>query len=230
MKNLLVTGATGGIGKEICIYFSNIGYKVIGLYNKNKETADFLSEKYGVATYQVDISNQQGVSLALCDIQKKYGKISVVINSAGVTKRGLLQDNTEQDYLDIFNVNVKGVFNICKSLIWDLVETKGDIINISSIWATRPASCEVLYSASKGAIESFTRSLADELKYSGVKVNAISPGFVDTPINKGITEQELKEFLRENNLKRVIDAKEIAELCHKIILSDKTGEIYEIFG
>ena len=88
----------------------------------------------------------------------------------------------------------------------------------------------MLYSASKGAIESFTRSLADELKYSGVKVNAISPGFVDTPINKGITEQELKEFLRENNLKRVIDAKEIAELCHKIILSNKTGEIYEMTG
>lgn len=230
MKNILVTGATGGIGQEICIHFSNLGYRVIGFYNKNKETASFLQTNYGVVTYQVDITNEQEITLALCDIKNKYGKISVLINSAGITKRGFLADFTEQDYNDIFNTNLKSVFIICKNLIWDLVETKGDIINISSIWATRPASCEVLYSASKGAIESFTRSLAEELKYSNVKVNAISPGFVDTPINKGISKQEIQEFLQENNLSRVVTAKEIALLCEQVLLDDKTGEIYEIFG
>lgn len=230
MKNLLVTGATGGIGVEICKHFSHLGYRVIGLYNNNVEMANFLQQNYGVVTYQVDISLEQGITLALCDIKKKYGNISVVINSAGVTKRGLLLSNTEQDYLDIFNVNVKGVFNICKNLIWDLAETKGDIINISSIWATRPASCEVLYSASKGAIESFTRSLAEELKYSSIRVNAISPGFVDTPINKGLTEQEIQEFLQENNLKGVVKAKDIALLCEKVLKKGETGKIYEIFG
>ena len=230
MKNMLVTGGSGGIGEEIVKHFSLLGYNVILFYNSNTQKAEYLKSQYNAVIKKVDITSEQGVALALQDVKKQYGNISVVINCAGITKRGLMQDFTEQDFNDIFNVNVKGIFNVCKALIWDLVSTKGDIINLSSIWANYPASCEVLYSASKGAVESFTRSLAQELGYSGVKVNAISPGFVNTKMNSGISPQEIAEFLQENNLTRVIEPKEIALLAEQIIKGDKTGEIFEIFG
>jgi len=230
MKNILISGGTGGIGEEVCRFFSGKGYRVIFFYNKNLSKANSLQEECNAIPYQVDITNEQGVLLAINNVKKLYGKISAVINCAGISKRGLFQDFTSCDFDEIFAVNVKGIFNVCKPLIWDLIDTKGDIINISSIWASVPASCEVLYSASKGAVESLTKSLAEELSLSGVKVNAISPGFVDTAMNKGLTKEDIEDFLSSNDLKRVVSAQEIAMLCEEIILGKETGKIFEIFG
>ena len=107
---------------------------------------------------------------------------------------------------------------------------KGDIINISSVWGQRPASCEVLYSASKGAIDSFTKSLADELSGSGIKVNALSLGFVDTPMNKGLSSDDIKEFLSNNGFDRVILPEEVGKACLKIVNGKASGKIVKLYG
>ncbi len=230
MKTVVVTGGSGGIGSQICKHFAKNGYKVALVYNSNLAKAQELAS-YGVKIYQADISSEQSVDKAFGKIREELGKISVLINCAGVSVKGLFQLCTIEDFDKIFGVNVKGVFNCTKAVISDMLELgEGDIINISSIWASRPASCEVLYSATKGAINSLTISLADELQFSSIKVNAISPGFVATPMNAGLTQEEIEEFLAENGLKRVVEAEEIAQKCIDIVNDNKSGEIYEIFG
>ena len=230
MKTVVVTGGSGGIGSQICKSFASIGYKVALIYNTNLSRAQEL-EGYGVKIYQADVTSEQSVNSAFDKIRAELGKISVLINCAGISVKGLFQCCSSEDFDKIFGVNVKGVFNCTKAVISDMLELEGgDIINISSIWASRPASCEVLYSATKGAVNSLTLSLADELQFSSIKVNAISPGFVDTPMNAGLTQEEIADFLKENGLKRAVGAEEIAQKCIEIINGSKSGQIYEIFG
>lgn len=230
MKTVVVTGGSGGIGSQICKTFAQEGYKVALIYNTNLQKAQQL-EKSGVKIYQADITNEKSVISAFDKVREELGKISILINCAGISIKGLFQLCTTEDFDKIFGVNVKGAFNCSKQVISDMLELEGgDIINISSIWASRPASCEVLYSATKGAINSLTISLADELRFSNIKVNAISPGFVDTPMNSGLSKEEVEDFLAENGLKRVVTSEEIAQKCLEIILQDKSGQIYEIFG
>ena len=230
MKTVVVTGGSGGIGAQICKEFASCGFRVALIYNSNKEKAEKLAQG-NIKAYFADISSEQSVNLAFDKIRAEMGKISVLINCAGVSVKGLFQCCTEGEFDKIFGVNVKGVFNCSKAVISDMLELEGgDIINISSIWASRPASCEVLYSATKGAINSLTISLADELQFSNIKVNAISPGFVDTPMNSGLTQEEIEGFLSENGLKRIVKAEEIAQKCIEIVNDKISGQIYEIFG
>lgn len=230
MKTVVVTGGSGGIGGQICKEFASLGYAVALIYNTNLPKAQELTN-CGIHAYQADVQSEQSVQNAFNKIRAELGKISVLVNCAGISIKGLFQCCSNQEFDKIFGVNVKGVFNCSKLAISDMLELEGgDIINISSIWATRPASCEVLYSATKGAINSLTISLADELKYSNIKVNAISPGYVDTPMNSGLSQEEIEDFLSENDLTRMVTAKEIAQKCTQIVQEDKSGQIYEIFG
>ena len=231
MKTVVVTGGSGGIGAEICKSFALNGYKVALLYFNNKETAQKLGQEFGAKIYRCDISSEQSVQQVFATVRQELGKISVLVNCAGVSVKNLFQLCTQQDYEKLFGVNVKGVFNCSKQVISDMLDLGGgDIINISSIWASRPASCEVLYSATKGAINSLTVSLADELSFSNIKVNAISPGYVQTKMNNGLTQEEINGFLQENGLTRIVSATEIAQKCLEIVKQNNTGEIYEIFG
>ncbi len=231
MKTVVVTGGSGGIGTEICKVFAQNGYKVALIYNSNQNQAEKLENELGVKIFQADVSSEKSVDKAFENIRATMGKVSVLINCAGVSIKNLFQCCSAEEFDKIFGVNVKGVFNCSKRVISDMLDLGGgDIINVSSIWAVRPASCEVLYSATKGAINSLTVSLADELRFSNIKVNAILPGYVNTKMNEGLSQEEITDFLKENGLNRIVTASEIANKCLQIVLSTQSGELYQIFG
>ncbi len=231
MKTVVVTGGSGAIGVEICKQFKSSGYNVALFYHSNEKKACEISREYGIKAYFVDLQDENSVISALNSVRNDFGKISCLINCAGICKRGCLQDFSSTDFDNIFAVNVKGAFLCGKHVLSDMLYyEKGDIINISSVWGQRPASCEVLYSASKGAIDSFTKSLADELSGSGIKVNALSLGFVDTPMNKGLSSDDIKEFLSNNGFDRVILPEEVGKACLKIVNGKASGKIVKLYG
>ncbi len=231
MNTVVITGGSGAIGSAIAELFKKEGYSVAVIYKTNKEKATNLAEKIGVKAYYADVGDEKSVKKAIEEIRRDFGRITCLINSAGITKRACLQDCTGQDFDDIFSANVKGAFLFSKEVISDMLFCeKGDIINISSVWGERPASCEVLYSASKGAINMFTKSLSDELSFTPIKVNAIALGFVDTPMNKGLTQEEIADFLDDNGFSRLVSPEEVAERCLKTVKGKGTGKIIKLFG
>lgn len=230
MKTVVITGGSGAIGSAIAELFKKEGYSVAVIYNKNKEKAEQL-KKEGINVYQADVGDEQSVKEAIKRIKSDFGRITCLINSTGITKRACLQDCTGQDFDEIFSANVKGAFLFSKEVISDMLFCeKGDIINISSVWGERPASCEVLYSASKGALNMFTVSLARELCFTPIKVNAVALGFVDTPMNKGLSQEEIEDFLEENGFARLVTPQEVAQCCLKLVNGKKSGKIIKLFG
>ena len=230
MKTVIVTGGSGGIGSEICKVFRQKGYNTALIYNKNYENALKIKQTSGAYIYQADVTDAKSIECAFSQIKKDFGQISAIINCAGITKRKLFLDFTDSDFDNIFSVNLKGVCICCQKVLPYLLENGGHIINISSIWGERPASCEVVYSASKGGVNMLSKSLAEELYYSNVRVNTLSLGYVETSMNSGITQEEVQDFLLAQGLSRKIEPIEVGEKCLKIIKANKTGKNYRLYG
>ncbi len=230
MKTVVITGGSGAIGSTIAELFKKEGYSVAVIYNKNKQKAELL-KKDGIKAYRADVGDEQSVKAAIKQIKNDFGRITCLINCAGITKRACLQDCSANDFDEIFSANVKGAFLFSREVISDMLFCeKGDIINISSVWGERAASCEVLYSASKGAVNMLTVSLAQELCFTPIKVNAIALGFVDTPMNKGLSQEEIADFLEENGFTRLVTPQEVALSCLKLVKGKKSGKIIKLFG
>ena len=167
-------------------------------------------------------------------IIKKHKKIDCLINCAGVSLFKLIQDTTEEDYLKVFNANFKSTLLITAKVSKHMISEKfGRIINISSMWGVVGASMESLYSASKGAINNLTLSLAKELGPSGITVNAICPGLIDTKMNKALTKDTIKDIVENTPINRIGLPKDVAELV-EFLSSDKasfiTGQIITVDG
>lgn len=156
------------------------------------------------------------------------------MNNAGVSKIGLFTDMTEQDWDDVMNTNLKGVFNCCHQAVkYMLSQKSGSIINISSIWGNYGGSCEVLYSASKGGINAFTKALAKELAPSGIRVNAIAPGVIDTDMNECFTAQDRQLILEDIPMQRFGQAEDVAKLATYLASDDAnyiTAQIITVDG
>lgn len=204
MKNVLVTGATGGIGSAIADIFAKNGYNVaLHTFSKPdeaKKAADVLREKYGVNTkfVQADISKANEVKAMFSELENDFGKFDVLVNNAGVSLVSMLCDTTEDDFDRVMNINLKGAFLCTKEAIKNMVHNKwGRVINISSVWGNAGASCEVIYSASKAGLVGFTKALAKELAPSGITVNAVSPGLIDTEMNSHLSDEDIKALCDE---------------------------------
>lgn len=204
MKNVLVTGATGGIGKAIAECFAKEGYNV-ALHTCTKSDlakieAERLSETYGVRTISVkaDVSNESDVRNMFDFLLDNFGAIDVLVNNAGVSSVMMLCDTTSEEWNRVVDINLKGAFLCSKEAMKSMVHNKwGRIVNVSSVWGNVGASCEVAYSASKAGLVGFTRALAKELAPSGVTVNAVSPGLVDTEMNAHLSANDIKELCDE---------------------------------
>lgn len=213
MKNALVTGGSRGIGKE-CVYaLLKKGYRVFLNYNKSKEEAEKISGETGAVIIKADISKADEVQNMADFIHKNYGKIDVLINNAGIAQQKLFTDITEKDWDNIFDVNIKGMFLVTKAFVNDMISKKsGKIINVSSMWGVTGGSCEVHYSASKSAVIGFTKALAKELGTSGICVNCVAPGVIDTEMNRYLKKEDYEALCEETPLGRIGTAKEIAEV------------------
>lgn len=216
MRTVLVTGASRGIGAAIAKKFGKLGYRVCVNYNKSESDAnkvvDRLKQLGALAkAYKADVADASQVKAMFLEIEKDFGGVDILINNAGVSLEKMLCDTTDDDYEHLMGVNLKGVFNCSREAQRYMVkEKRGAIVNISSIWGEVGASCETLYSASKAGVIGFTKALAKELAPSGITVNCLSPGAVDTDMNAFLTDDEKSALIDEIPLSRFATASEIA--------------------
>lgn len=230
MPHLLISGGTRGIGRACAELFAGQGYKVTSLsrYGKPDNALE------GVDYYACDIRNFEEVASSVSSAIEKNGDIDVLISNAGISVTGLAQDMKYQDYRAVIDTNFGGLFNLANAVIPNMVKQKhGVILAVSSMWGQTGASCESLYSASKGAVDSYIKALAKELGPSGIRVNAVSPGATETDMMKCFGEDDRRAICEDTPVGRLGEPAEIAETLF-FLQSDKasfiTGQIIGVNG
>ena len=211
MKTILVTGGSRGIGRAIVEKFAKENYNVILNYNKSEFAALDIAKQYkNVEIFKADVSNKKDVEKMINFAEEKFGQIDILINNAGISCTGLLQDLSLEEWNKLFEVNVTGTFLVTKEVLPKMISKKqGKIINISSVWGMVGASMEVAYSASKAAIIGFTKALAKEVGPSNITVNAIAPGIVMTDMVSNFSVEEF-EAIRNEPLGKIGSTEDIA--------------------
>lgn len=238
-QTVLITGASRGIGRAAAAAFARNGYNVAVNYCKSKEKATDLADElngYGVmaAAYQADVSDKTAVGEMFRKAEQELGRISVLVNNAGIAEQILFSDITEEKWDKMFAVNVKGTYNCTQAALSSMIHEKyGRIINVSSMWGISGASCEVHYSASKAALIGFTKALAKEVGLSGITVNCIAPGVIGTDMNSAISGEILEEFKEDTPLNRIGTPEDVAAAI-LFLASDKasfiTGQTLSVDG
>ena len=237
-KTVLVTGASRGIGKAIAVKYAKKGCNVaVNCIHSEERLAQTRRE---IESYQTeclaflgDMGNPADCQALFKKIRKQFGGVDVLVNNAGISYIGLLQDMTSDDWDRIVRTNLTSVFNCCRLAIPYMVEKKcGKIINISSVWGVAGASCEVAYSATKGGINAFTKALAKELAPSGIQVNAIACGAIDTEMNHFLNQEELIDLIDEIPAGRLGKAEAVADLAYHLGYKDSylTGQVIGLDG
>lgn len=237
MKTILLTGASGGIGAEIAHTLDNKKNNLILVYNKNLTSIEYLLKqikKANVKVFQCDLTNVNQIKTMLETIIKTFGSIDILINNAGISKFQQIQDTSEEDYLQVFDNNLKSVIMLTALVSKHMISTQyGRIVNISSMWGVVGASMESLYSASKGAINTFTKSLAKELGPSNITVNSVCPGLINTKMNNNLSKETIDEIINNTPLNKIGTPQDVANLVN-FLISDKasfiTGQIITIDG
>ena len=238
-KTVLVTGASRGIGRAVAAAFARNGYNVAVNYNHSEEAARKLCEELktlGVNSepFQADVSNRSEVDRMISEIKNSLGNTDVLVNNAGISEQALFSDITGEMWDRMFAVNVKGAYNCTQAVLPDMIHSKqGRIINISSMWGISGASCEVHYSASKAALIGFTKALAKEVGLSGITVNCVAPGVIDTEMNSRLSGEDMKILREETPLNRIGTTGDVAEAV-LFLASEKasfiTGQTLSVDG
>lgn len=231
MKNVLVTGGSRGIGKTIVSKFAEAGYNVILNYYKSESSAIEIAKEYNnVTIVRADISDKNDVH-EMFKFAKNHFKdgIDILINNAGVSYSGLLQEMSNEDWNNLMAVNLNGVFYATKEALNDMIPRhSGKIINISSIWGMVGASNEVAYSASKAAIIGMTKALAKEVGPSNINVNCIAPGIVMTDMVSDYSIEEFEQIREQIPLGKIGSTDDVASLALFLASDDAnyiTGQI-----
>ncbi len=225
MKTVLITGGSRGIGRAMVEAFSEKGYKVAFTYKNSYEEAKALSEKSGALALQADSASEEEVKLACEYLMREFGGVDILINNAAVSSFSLFTDISYSEWNSMFSINVGGAFLYTKFLLPQMISKKsGRIINITSMWGIVGSSCEVHYSATKAALIGMTKALAKELGPSGITVNAIAPGLINTDMNKALTEDDKLSLCAETPLCRMGEPSEIAAAA-LFLASDEAGFI-----
>lgn len=235
----LISGGSRGIGAACVRAFAQDGYAVVFLYNRSAGKAEALvqalrSEGRDVTAYPCDVSDPQQVAATVADILRTYRRIDVLVNCAGIAHIGLFTDMTEDEWDRLFAVNVRSAFSLTKAVLpWMISARKGSIVNVSSMWGEVGASCEVAYSATKAALIGLTKALAKEVGPSGVRVNCVTPGVIDTDMNAQLTEDDRAALADETPLGRIGSPEEVAKailfLCGEGA-SFITGQVLGVSG
>lgn len=238
MAHVLVTGGSRGIGRKVVERYIKEGFKVSFIYtsdyNESELISSFGNKTDHVRCFKADVSNNDEVRSAVEYFVNEFGSIDILVSNSGISRVGLATDFTFEDYHKVMDINFGGLFNVSREVIPMMVRNKcGSIVAISSMWGQRGASCEALYAASKGAVDSYVKSLAKELGPSGIRVNAVSPGVIETDMMKNFTEEDKQDLADETPLCRLGTAEEVADLVF-YLTSDKasfvTGQIIGVDG
>ena len=234
-KSALVTGASRGIGKAIAYSLAKEGYDLHLICQNNIESLNEYAEKLShshnikVKTYAGNVASYNFIK----DVFSQIDHLDLVVNNAGISYVGLLQDMSEEDWKNIVSVNLDSVFYVSKEATKLMLEKHcGHIINISSVWGSVGASMEVAYSTTKGGINSFTKALAKELAPSGIQVNALACGFIDTSMNAHLSEDDRAALLEEIPANRFGSPEDVAAALLSVVngSSYMTGQVISVDG
>lgn len=233
-QTALITGASRGIGAAIAERFATLGMNVVIHYSRSHEAANDVARRClslgaNAMTVSADIRSTEQIE-RMKEKLAAHGLVpNILVNNAGISHYGLLSDLSETDWDDIMNVNLKGTFLCTKAFMPAMISAKyGRIINVSSIWGMSGASCEVAYSTAKGGINAFTKALAKELAPSGVTVNAVAPGAVQTDMMASFDGEEIAALQNEIPAGRLGQPDEIASLVYFLALPESgyiTGQV-----
>lgn len=238
-KTVLITGASKGIGANMAIRFAEKGYNVVMNYNNSVQSALILQRSlkesgYNVIAYKANVKNRLEVDLMIKEALYRFGSIDILINNAGIANQSLITELSEQDWNDIIGVNLTGVFNCTQAVLPHMINQKsGKIINISSMWGEVGASCEVAYSAAKAGVNGFTKALAKEVGPSGITVNCITPGLIETSMNQDLTVEDITAIVEDTPMGRIGSTDDVATAA-LFLSSDEaqfiTGQILGVNG
>ena len=234
MRGVLITGGARGIGRAMVELFSERGYRVAFTYKKSDEKANELAKRTGSLAIKADSEKPSDIEDAIVRASEFLGSVDVLINNAAVASSALLTDISLEEWNRVMNTSVTGAFLYTKGVLSQMINKKrGRIINISSIWGITGSSCEVHYSTAKAALIGFTKALAKELGPSGITVNAIAPGVIDTDMNAEYSDEDIAALCDDTPVGRVGKPTEIAEAA-LFLASDKasfiTGDVINVSG
>lgn len=210
-KKILISGGSRGIGAATVRYFAERGDKVAFIYRNAVEDARKLAEDTNAFTVKADVSDAQSAILAFREATNLLGGIDVLVNCAGIAGFSLFTDISDEDWRRMLDTNLTSAFTLSREAAKVMVSQKsGRIINVGSVWGRMGASCEVHYSASKAGLRGLTQALAKELGPSGITVNCVEPGVIDTDMNAMLDENAMKELAEATPLCRIGKAEEVA--------------------
>lgn len=221
-KTVLVTGSSRGIGKAIALKFAKEGCNVIINCARSKE--ELMAAKKEIEDCRVqclafmgDLGGYEAAAELFSLVKERFGFLDLLVNNAGISYNGLFTDMTPADWDHVIKTNLTSAFNCCSLAAPGMISRKqGKIINISSVWGSAGASCEVAYSASKGGINAFTRALAKELAPSNIQVNAVACGAIDTDMNRFLSKEERNMLIEDIPANRFGTADEVADFVYRI--------------
>ncbi len=239
-KSVLITGASGGIGEALCRDFAKAGYDVAIHYNNSEESALRLQSeienqyKVKAVLIKADLRETEEVRTLAKKSIEAFGKIDVLVNNAGVAYFSLFQLADDGNVRALFEINLMSAMNLTKEILPSMIKNQwGRIINISSMWGIAGASCEVHYSATKSALIGFTKALAKEVGLSGITVNCIAPGYINTKMNSAIDKDSENEIVDCTPMGRKGQPEDISPLA--VFLSGEdagfiTGQVISVDG
>ena len=238
-KTVIITGASRGIGKGIAEVFAKQGANIAFTYRSSDEKARALEDDLSangckVKGYKSDASNFEAAQQLAADVLEEFGSIDVLVNNAGITKDGLLMRMSEDDFDIVMDINMKSVFNMTKAVLRPMLkQRKGSIINMSSVVGVKGNAGQANYSASKAAINGFTKSTALELGSRNIRCNSIAPGFIETEMTEALGEDQIQEWRNSIPLKRGGTTEDIANSA-LFLASDMsayvTGQVMHVCG
>jgi len=238
-KVALVTGGSRGIGEAIVRKFAKEGFWVCFSYVKSQEKAEKLANELSngeqrVIAVKADAGNAFEIKQLVKTCAETFGQIDVLVNNAGISESGLLVDMTDEQIVNLLNVNLNSCIITTREVIKEMLKRNyGKIVNISSIWGVSGASCESVYSASKAGIIGFTQGVAKEFGPSNINVNAVAPGVIGTDMLKGYTKQEIQELVDNTALGRIGWPEDIANAVYFLASDDArfiTGQCLVVDG
>ena len=237
---VLVTGASGAIGKAVAEKFALAGYPVVLHYHKGTERAEALQNALTeqgciVMAQQADLRDSTQVAQMIKHVSEQWGPVEILINNAGVAQQKLFTDITDEEWRNMFAVHVDGAFYCSRAVLPAMIQKKrGCIINVSSMWGQIGGSCEVHYSAAKGALQAMTQALAKEVGPSGIRVNCVAPGVIMTEMNTRMFDEETLDALREETpLEKLGAAEDVASMIYYLSTEEAgfiTGQIIGVNG
>jgi len=238
-KAALVTGGSGGIGSAVCRRLAEAGYLTAIGYSSGKKQAEVLAEELTAqgltaSAVHIDITAPDSIMRCLEKAEQKLGQLELLVNNAGTADIGLFTDLTDDRLCELMNINLLGHMRLTKAVLPQmLARHEGSVINISSVWGEVGASCEVAYSAAKAGMIGFTRALAKECAPSGVRVNCVSCGLIDTKMNAELSAEDLQAVVDEIPLSRIGKPDDVAAAV-KFLADDAsayiTGQVIRVDG